>query len=192
MNDEDLVYDGRARKRPPGANSTVIEIFDLLDTHPDGMTADEIRSALQVGFPTDAYRAYELKLERDRERRSGGVGLQRSDRRPPPLRLKYGTPDFKLHAEHWWISEALGSMARWGTARREDGVWYRTDRAPIVYIVCEAGARHSVSYDSKKGRAEDEARVRRAHLREEARAVLANKALSAKARKVIEQLMELT
>lgn len=191
MSDEDLNYDGRARKRPPGANSTVIEIFDLLDASPDGLTISEIIDALRVGFPTDAYRAYDKRLSGDRS-----DGRPPSDR-PPPLRLKYGTPDFKRHAEHWWVRKTLGEMARSKNGRQSTALcigerWYRGERSPLVQIVCEAGRRHMVPYDSKKGRAEDEARVRRAHLREEARAVLANKGLSAKARKVIEQLMELT
>jgi hypothetical protein len=191
MSDEDLVYDGRARKRPPGANSTVIEIFDLLDTHSDGMTIEEIWKALRAGFPTDAYRAYEGRLNHDRDKRaSKGGELARSV--VAPLRLRYGTPEFKAHAEHWWIQAKLKSMKESGTARREGDLWLRGDRAPLIHITCEAGYGHLVEYDSKKGRAEDEARVRRAHLREEARAVLANKGLSAKARKVIEQLMELT
>lgn len=109
-----------------------------------------------------------------------------------PPRLKFGTVEFKTHAEYWWISGALRKMKEGTTARPEADRWFRGERAPIVHIICEAGKGHFVEYDSKKGRAEDEARVRRAHLREEARAVLAKKGLSAQARKVIEQLMELT
>lgn len=193
MTDEDLVYDGRARKRPPGANSTVIEIFDLLDTHPDGMTIEEVVEALRLGFPTDAYRAYESRLQNQR-----GGGKRRTEgppvRRLPPLRLQYGTPEFKRHAEYWWVRNTLYDMAkaRSGTALRIGDKWYRGERAPLVQIVCEAGKRHMVPYDSKNGRAEDEARVRRANIREDARVVLSDKRLSAKARKVIEQLMEMT
>lgn len=190
MSDEDLVYDGRARKRPPGANSTVIELFDLLDTHPDGVTLEEACSALRTGFPTDAYRAYEQKLQRSRGRRvSGGQG---GSPPLPPLRLEFGTPAFKRRAERWWVSDKLRGMKRDGTARCAGDRWFRTDRSPQVHITCEAGRGHWVAYDSKKGRAEDEARVRRAHIREEARTVLAKPGLSKAARKVIEQLMELT
>lgn len=83
-------------------------------------------------------------------------------------------------------------MVKNQTARREGDRWYKGERTPLVQLVCEAGHRHLVPYDSKAGRAEDEARVRRAHVREDARVVLADKRLSAKARKVIEQLLEMT
>lgn len=189
--DSDLVYDGRARKRPPGANSTVIEIFDLLDEHPDGMTLEDLAAALRAGFPTDAYRAYEKTLQRARNNRRGSEG-PRLPRSLPPLRLEYGTPLFKQRAERWWVAEALRKMAVHQTARKESDRWFKGERAPLVYITCEAGHGHFVEYDSKKGRAEDEARVRRAHIREAARKVLAQPRLAKDARKVIEQLMEIS
>lgn len=190
MND-DLVYDGRARRRPPGANSTVIEIFDLLDTRPDGITIEELLVALRAGFPTDAYRAYEQVLDRKRKKGASNGG-ELAPSSPEPLRLRYGTPEFKAHAEHWWVTNKLKSMRECGTASRDGDRWFRGERSPLVQIVCEAGQRHMVAYDSKKGRAEDEARVRRAHVREDARKVLAEPRLSKAARKVIEQLLEIS
>jgi hypothetical protein len=187
--DDDLVYDGRARKRPPGANSTVIQIFDLLDAHPDGLTLEAICARLRAGFPTDAYRAYEQNLKRRRQDDGG-----RSPRPPSsgllPLRLEYGTPAFKQRAERWWIQGVLKHMREAGTAERRAALWYRVDRSPLVYGVCtECSRPQLVPYDSKKGRAEDEARVLRVNIREEARAVLNDKKVPLKARKAIEQLM---
>lgn len=191
MTDEDLVYDGRARKRPPGANSTVVEVYDLLDTHPDGITLEETIEALRAGFPTDAYRSHwaDLKRRRDkkkeavRERGGSASGL------PFPTPLEYGSPEFKWRAERAWIQKTFKNMVDARTARKEGDRWFKGERAPLIQIECEAGHRHMVPYDSKKGRAEDEARVQRAHIREEARAVLNDKKVPLKARKVIEQLM---
>lgn len=194
MPDEDLAYDGRARKRPPGANSTVIDIFDLLDENPDGLTLDEICLRLRAGFPTDAYRAYDETRKRAREREAKARALQGGSpaRVPWPRPMEYGTQDFERAAERWWVRSTLRHMLDYGTARRENDRLYRGQRAPSVRIVCEAGVQHLVPYDSKKGREEDAARVKRAHLREAAREVLADKRLSGKARKVIEALLELT
>jgi len=191
---DDLVYDGRARKRPPGANSTVIEIFDLLDTRPEGITLEEACACLRAGFPTDAYRAYEqyLKTHRQRRKSLAADSSRGQTLKPPPPMRQFGAPDFKLAAERWWVQNSLKKMVESRTARREDDRWFRGERAPLVQIVCEAGHRHMVSYDSKKGRAEDEARVHRAHVREAARKVLAEPRLSKAARKVIEQLLEIS
>lgn len=185
MSDEDLVYDGRARKRPPGANSTVVQLFDLLATHPEGVTIEIACTAFSKRFPTDGYRSYEAYLKR---RGIEAIAID-GHYRPIP---QYGSAQFKRLAESWWLREAFRRMVENGTARREGDRWFKGDRAPLHRIVCEVGKTHMVPYDSDKGRAEDAAYRHRARVREEARAVLAKSKLSADVRKALEQLMEIS
>jgi hypothetical protein len=150
--DADLRYDGRLRKRPPGANTTVQEIYMLLAEHPAGMTRDEIHAELADGWlATDAYRAYQNRLAQQREQ--GG--------RPS---AEYGTDLFKARAQKWWISRALASMARKGTAHHEGDRWLAA-RAPRIRNL-SADPRKYVALDARAQRASDAA-VTAAHVRRE-------------------------
>jgi len=82
-------------------------------------------------------------------------------------------------------------MVELRTARREGDRWFIGTRAPIVYVVCSEGRRHAVPYDSKKGRAEDEAQRLRANIREDVREARAGKSVKAKDA-ALDALMEIS
>jgi hypothetical protein len=145
--DAGLVYDGRQRRRPPGASDFVQELYMLLAEHPAGMTIDDLHSALRDGWAaTDAYRAYLNRLK---------VVPQAS----PPA---YGSGEFKRRAQRWWISNRLTEMRRAGTARREGGRWFTGERAPRV----RAPGHRYAALDPARQRANDEAAMA-GHIRRE-------------------------
>lgn len=134
---EDLVYAGRDRKRPPGASDFTQQLYRLLHEHPGGMTLDEIHEAVCGGWmETDAYRAYARDLDEKRARRRNQGGqhnpsaghLDAAQRR----RLEYGSDLFKERAQRWWISKALTHMRKADTARRDGDRWFVGHRAPRV------------------------------------------------------------
>jgi hypothetical protein len=136
--DDDLVYDGRQRRRPPGASDFAQELYMLLAEHPAGMTMDDLHGALREGWAaTDAYRAYQNRLK---------AVPQAS----PPA---YGSDEFKRRAQRWWISKRLSEMRRSGTARSEDGRWFTGERAPRV----RAPGRRYAPLDPATQRAQDRA-----------------------------------
>jgi hypothetical protein len=123
-NDLDLVYDGRTRKRSPGASDLTQRIWLLLKDHPEGMTRDQIHAELRVAgwLDTDVYRSYQQELTYSRYHRSlekGLVGdqmpsnlLLNDDQEHPINYLEYGSEEFKLRAQLWWIRKKLQDMAR--------------------------------------------------------------------------------
>jgi hypothetical protein len=124
--DTDLVYDGRARKRPSGASHLTQRIYILLDEHPEGLTLDEIHGALAEGWlDTDYYRAYEQHLAKARKSRSeipSGHAIGPRD--------AYGSEKFRARAQRWAISGILKTM-RHNRATRYDGHrWFKGERAP--------------------------------------------------------------
>ena len=131
--DSDLVYDGKARKRPPGASPTVRAIYALLVAHPEGMTVAAIHDAMRETWrATDAYRAYEQHLKKRRQRvvaRASTTTI--SD---------YGTPQFNSPAQRWWIVGCLARMQRDQTARRKGtgkgAVGFSGERAPRERLNC--------------------------------------------------------
>jgi hypothetical protein len=163
--DDDLRYDGHLRKRPPGANPTVQEIYMLLAEHPAGMTRDEIWAAMRDGWlNTDAYRAYSNRIEQQREpsadpahRRTGGRAS-----------ADYGTDLFKERAQKWWISKTLASMARKGTARHDGDRWSAA-RPPRIRNP-KADPRRYVPLDPAAQRASDAAATRAHVVREQVKA----------------------
>jgi hypothetical protein len=165
----DLAYDGRARKRPPGAGTDVQEIYMLLAAHPDGMTLDEIHTEMRDGWMyTDAYRAYEQHLARDR--------AYSSSRRQSPTKIKrkhleYGTDDFKRRAQRWWILVKLHAMAKHGNSRRQGDCWF-ADIPPTVAEVTDRLRLVRLNAISK--RAHDQADVQRHVRREELKALMLN------------------
>jgi len=141
--DPDLVYDGRARKRPPGASPTVRAIYALLVTHPEGMTVSAIHDALRETWrATDAYRAYEQWLIKQRAYdKSHRINSTEGKRRASvELIPTYGTPKFTEHAQRWWIRSRLGSMKSSRTARREGtgkgAVYFAGERSPREMVNC--------------------------------------------------------
>lgn len=140
----DLVYSGRARKRPPGASALVQRIYGLLVEHPQGITLAELHDTLRDGWlETDAYRAYEQHLNDIRlpaTVQATTVAGEHKRRRPPPKVGQYGTPNFKEAAQRWWIRGKLQGMRSTGTARREGqgqvARWYAGERTPRVMVAC--------------------------------------------------------
>src|SRR5262245_25110398 len=160
MADDDLVYSGRDRKRPPGASDFVQRIYGVLDEHPAGMTRDELLDAMLLEggeAGTDAYRAYDQYLDR-RRKVSGEIGGAR--------RLQYGSDAFKRRAQRWYLTKRLAEMQRSATARREGDRWY-TGRRPLR--VRAAGGRYA-PLDSAAQRARDRATMREFTLRERIKA----------------------
>jgi len=176
--DSDLVYSGRARKRPPGAGGLIQDIYVMLYNHPEGMTLDEFYEEFRDGWLyTDDYRAYEQVRSKYRT-----VASQKG-----PAKQQYGSPEFKRNAQRWAITRALGSMVKTGTARREGergySRWYigtgegrrhpgpqiATNRAGLIYL------------DPAKAQAEEKAererQLRRETLRTEARQIANDKRL---------------
>ena len=97
--DEDLVYSGRARKRPPGASAMVQRIFTILNEHPAGMTVDDLLKELSPGWMEyDAYRDYD----------------QYQSARLQNL-LRYGTPKFIAKAQRRWVQKKLIGMVKHST-----------------------------------------------------------------------------
>ena len=93
--DEDLVYSGGARKRPPGASAMVQRIFTILNEHPAGMTVDDLQKELSPGWMAyDAYRSFEQELIKRGRKKS----------------LTYGTPKFIAKAQRRWIQLNLQKM----------------------------------------------------------------------------------
>ena len=131
-NDADLVYEGRTRKRPPGASPTVRRIYTLLVTHSEGLTVSEIHDAMREDWTaTDAYRAY----EQHRKRTQSLNNLARHS--PIPA---YGTVVFQERARTWWIRSRLQGMKESRTAQRE-GIgkevrWFAGERAPREMVEC--------------------------------------------------------
>ena len=136
--DEDLVYSGRTRKRPPGASSMVQQIYIILKAHPEGRTMAELQAELSLTWrDNDAYRAYEQQLKK---RRDGNV-VRRSTPSPKFTHItEYGTVVFIAAAQRWWVMTRLHSMQRSNTARREgsgkNAVWYAGERAPLAIAEC--------------------------------------------------------
>jgi hypothetical protein len=163
--DDDLRYDGRLRKRPPGANTTVQEIYMLLAEHPAGMTRDEIHAEMRDGWSaTDAYRAYLNRIEQQREPSADSAHARTGGR----ASAGYGTDLYKERAQKWWISKTLANMARRGTARRDGDRWLAA-RAPRIRNP-EADPRKYVRLDAAAQRSSDAAATRAHVLREEVRA----------------------
>lgn len=134
-NDIDLVYDGKARKRPPGASPTVRAIYALLVSHPEGMTVAAIHDALRETWrATDAYRAYEQNLKRSR---AVLLATRSANKTVIP---EYGHPKFMECARAWWIRSRLTNMKEARTARREgtgkEAVWFAGERAPREMVNC--------------------------------------------------------
>jgi hypothetical protein len=152
VHDDDLRYDGRLRKRPPGANTTVQEIYMLLAEHPGGMARDEIWAAMRDGWSaTDAYRAYQNRIEQQRGPSADGED-GRTGGRPS---AEYGTDLYKARAQKWWITKSLSNMARRGTARRDGDRWLAA-RAPRVRNP-KADSRVYITLDAAAQRASDDA-----------------------------------
>ena len=129
MTDSDLVHAGRALpKRPPGASELVQRIYTLLTEHPEGMTRNELHAELREGWlDTDAYRAFEHHLAMNRK------VVYKSH---PGRQLSYGSDEFKISAQRWWIYRKLTNMESRGTARRVQGTkFWQAARPPQVHTV---------------------------------------------------------
>ena len=141
VDDSDLVYDGRARKRPPGASDLTQRIYGLLSREPAGMTRDQVWEQLREGWlDTDAYRAYENQR---RHARGKHVHKSTCERVVEP----YGTDRFKASAQKWYIDARLRSMGQAGTARRDGGRWYATGKQPRAWVACDWRGGHLVPVD---------------------------------------------
>jgi hypothetical protein len=166
--DTDLVYDGRARKRPPGAGTDVQEIYMLLAARPEGMTLDEIHAAMRDGWMyTDAYRAYEKYIVHDRAYSAHHRGYRGPNKRQ---RLEYGSPEFKRRAQRWWIRRKLDKMAARSQTAIRDGDRFFAGKPPKVAEVTDR--LHLVELDAAAKRAHDTADVQQHVRREEAKAAL--------------------
>ncbi len=135
-------YEGRARKRPPGASDLTQRIYRLLAEHPEGLTRDEIHEDLREGWmDTDAYRAYWRALEAQRTKTSERKRRLRSHASEAKgsggnLRLEYGTPEFKAAAQRRAIVLVMRAMRRGRTIRSIDtqspARYFIGERAPLV------------------------------------------------------------
>jgi hypothetical protein len=160
--DSDLVYDGRARKRPPGAGGLVQELYVFLYNHPEGITLDDAHEELRDGWLyTDDYRAYQQDLERQRH------SIQRARKGPPPV--VYGTEEFKRRAQRWAIRAALRSMVRHGTAHRKDDRWYIGGRGPLIATIRNGLVALDPATRQAEEKVDRERHIRRETLRAEAR-----------------------
>ncbi len=175
---DDLVYDGRARKRPSGASDLTQRIFMLLHDHPEGLTLDEIHGALREGWlETDYYRAYEQH-----------VGIHRG-----PRSQQFGTLEFKRRAQRWAIGQVLKTMSKHRTdgvaARRVDDRWFKGERAPRItvhesrprYVTHDWAAERRAAY-----RADTADRVRREEFKTRLFAALSDGRLKGKTRELIQ------
>jgi hypothetical protein len=163
--DDELKYDGRRRKRPPGAGEFVQQLYMLLAGHPAGMTRDEIWAEMREGWlDTDAYRAYSNRIEQQRGP-SAEPAHGRTGGRVP---AEYGTALFKERAQKWWISKTLASMARKGTARHDGDRWLAA-RPPRIQNP-KADPRRYVPLDPAARQASNAAATRAQVAREEVKA----------------------
>lgn len=187
--DADLVYDGRARKRPSGASDLMQRIFILLHDHPAGMTVDEIHAVLAEGWlETDYYRAYE-QARQDYTVAHRAPGKQYKPRPRPP----YGSDEFKRRAQRWAIGKALNTMKRQradgAAARLEAGRWFKGERAPRItiheskprYVTHDWAAERRNAY-----RASTDAAVRREEIKAELWTALSDGRLKGRNREVIQ------
>lgn len=184
MTNADLVYDGRARKRPPGASELVQRIYTLLTERPEGMTRDELHAELREGWlDTDAYRAYEHNLIRDRK----SVDQRRSG---PPI--SYGSDKFKARAQRWWIYRKLTDMESCGTARRVQGTkLWQAGRPPHVHTFTSQTKGTFVPLDVEAKRKREHAatqdNIRREELKADLLAYLADKRVKGRARELAQR-----
>jgi hypothetical protein len=185
--DSDLVYAGRARKRPSGASELTQRIYMLLHDHPAGMTLDEIHAELAQGWlETDYYRAYQQHLQVAADRPHGSQ-LQRGGR----PRAEYGSELFKERAQRWAIRRTLQGMAaqRRRSARHVDGRWYTGERAPRI-TVHESRPRyitHDWAAERRDAHRTDTAnRVRREQIKAELFTALTDGRLKGRTREVIQ------
>jgi hypothetical protein len=148
--DDDLVYVGRERKRPPGASALVQRIYGLLYDRPEGMTRDEIWEELREGWlETDAYRAYH------------------QHRLSSSPRVEYGSPAYRERAQKWWIAQSLAHMKHRGSARREgdrgDSRWFAA-RPPRI-VTDHGYSSLDVPAQRAAHRASTQAHLRREHVK---------------------------
>ncbi len=137
-------YDGRARKRPPGASSTVRAIYALLVEHPEGVTVSDLQELMAPDWTANVcFPAYEQHLKDARMREANAS----------PSLISPAHPKFIDKARYWWIGTRLQSMKSVNSARREgtgrDAVWFKGDReeAPREIVNCEAGKVHLQEMD---------------------------------------------
>jgi hypothetical protein len=187
----DLVYDGRARKRPSGASDLTQRIYMALHDHPEGLTVDELHDLMREGWlETDYYRAYEQYLAKTRlyyQLRSPSRVKRANAPEPEP----YGSGEFKRRAQRWAISKTLSTMRskEQRTVRRDGDRWYKGERAPRItvhenkphYRTDDWAAERRDAY-----RADTDARVRREQIRAELFAALADKRIKGHTREVIQ------
>jgi hypothetical protein len=181
--DSDLVYEGRARKRPSGASDLTQRIYILLHEHPDGMTRDGIWAVLREGWlETDYYRAYEQFLKGYKEKRTPSKLKSRG--RP---RAEYGSDLFKERAQKWAISKTLASMTYLGTALHRGDYWH-AGRSPHVMV--PKTELHRVPMDASAQRsahqADTTAHVRREQVKAELFAALRDGRVKGRSREVIQ------
>lgn len=183
--DSDLVYDGRARKRPSGASDLTQRIYMLLHDHPDGMTLDEIHAVMAEGWlETDYYRAYEQYLTKQRKSYSHAASRTR-------IKAEYGSDDFKHRAQRWALASMLNSMrtAKRRNARREGDRWFKGERAPRItvhetkprYVTHDWAAERRNAY-----RASTTATVRREEVKAELWTALSDGRIRGRTREVIQ------
>jgi hypothetical protein len=163
----------------------VQRIYGLLLDHPEGMTLLEIHEHFRDGWlETDAYRAYEKlifppnpldgKIKGNKQLRLDTNDSATSRKRRVPA---YGTPEFEVRAQRWWLQKRLYGMSQTRTARREGtgqaARWYAGERAPRVMVGCEAPKRgyHIVPLNAARAKAladaDNAAHVRREELKSE-------------------------
>jgi hypothetical protein len=183
--DADLVYDGRARKRPSGASDLTQRIYMLLHDHPDGMTLDEIHGVLAEGWlETDCYRAYEQHLSKHRKSLT-----ERPPRSTIGPRDAYGSEQFKKRAKRWAITGVLHSMRSNRVVRRDGDRWFKGERAPRItiheskprYVTHDWAAERRNAY-----RASTDAAVRREEIKAELFTALSDGRLKGKSREVVQ------
>jgi hypothetical protein len=175
--DADLVYDGRARKRPSGASDLTQRIYMLLHDHPAGMTLDDIHAEMAEGWlETDYYRAYAQHRQTENL-----------------TEVPYGSGSFKAKAQRWAISGVLSSMVRNRTARHEgrgrNSRWFKGERAPRItiheskprYITHDWAAERRNAY-----RASTSAAVHREEIKAELFTALSDGRLKGKTREVVQ------
>lgn len=184
MTDADLVYDGRARKRPPGASEMVQRIYLLLSEHPDGMTLDDLHAEMREGWlDTDAYRAYEQHRQYRAHYylKAKAVRPEKITKRKAKAIPEYGSDEFKRQAQRWWISGRLDKMQRFKTVRRDGDRWHATAKKPLVPLDAAAKRQHD--------HADTQAHIRREELKAEISGLLADKRTSARVRPVLEDVL---
>lgn len=159
--DPDLVYNGRTRKRPPGASPCVRAIYTLLVAHPEGMTVSAIHDAMRETWrATDAYRAYDQYLKRQRLISLAKTTAKEIRKSRIP---EYETVVFKERARHWWIQTRLTNMKDSKTARREGtgkrAVWFAGERTPREILNCPVDIHlRPMNIQAEQRRADDQVR----------------------------------